>query len=202
MNKGQVEQIAAPEKMLENPASDLVRSFLGKHQVSDSTPLYVEDFMRTNPYTVSREKGVLECAEKMARSGVDTLLVTDDDDRYLGTVSIRDIKLRGKSGQSIEPLISDQARTVCLGDDAQESVNYLLTSGESYVVVLKPDQTVAGIITKNSMSEAGPSPRRLSFSSPKAHSTRIPESGDPQRAPAPPARKTCWCGPCGPAASA
>jgi len=153
MNGGQVEQIAPPEKMLERPATDLVRSFLGKHRVSDSGPLYVENFMRTNPYTVSRDRGVLECAEKMARSGVDTLLVTDDDDRYLGTISIRDIKLRGKGGQSIEPLISTDVRTVCVGDDAQESVNFLLTSGESYVVVLGPDRTVAGIITKNSMAK-------------------------------------------------
>ena len=116
--------------------------------------------MRTNPYTVSRDRGVLECAEKMARSGVDTLLVTDDDDRYLGTISIRDIKLRGKGGQSIEPLISTDVRTVCVGDDAQESVNFLLTSGESYVVVLGPDRTVAGIITKNSMLFALYSPVR------------------------------------------
>ena len=153
MNDGEIEQIDPPEKMLERPASDLVRSFLGKHRITDSTPLYVENFMRTNPYSVSRDRGVLECAEKMARSGVDTLLVTDDDDRYLGTVSIRDIKLRGRGTQSIEPLISSEARTVCVGDDAQESVNYLLTSGESYVVVLRPDRTVAGIITKNSVAK-------------------------------------------------
>lgn len=153
MNGGIIEQMAPPEKMLESPASDLVRSFLGKHQLSDSNPLYVEDFMRTNPYTVDHSRGVLECAEKMARSGVDTLLVTDDDDHYLGTLSIRDIKLRGREVSSIEPLISTEARTVCLGDDAQESVNFLLTSGESYVVVLRPDQTIAGIITKNSMAK-------------------------------------------------
>lgn len=153
MNSGKIEQIAPPEKMLEHPASDLVRSFLGKHRISDSGSLSVEDFMRTKPYTVSRDRGVLECAEKMARSGVDTLLVTDDDDRYLGTISIRDIKLRGREAQSIEPMISAEARTVCVGDDAQESVNFLLTSGESYVVVLRPDRTVAGIITKNSVAK-------------------------------------------------
>lgn len=153
MSAGEIVQMAPPEEMLEHPASDLVRSFLGKHALSEPAPLYVEDFMRTNVYRISQDRGMLECAEKMARSGVDTLLVTDDDDRYIGTLSIRDIQLRGRESQSIRPLISTESRTVCVGDDARESMNHLLSSGESYVVVLNPDRTVAGIITKNSMAK-------------------------------------------------
>lgn len=153
MNGGRIEQMAAPEKMLEQPASDLVRSFLGKHVLSESTPIYAEDFMRSTVYQVPQDRGVLECAEKMARSGVDTLLVTDDSDHYIGTLSIRDIKLRGREAKTIAPLISTSARTVFLGDDARESMNYLMKSGESYVVVLNPDRTIAGIITKNSMAK-------------------------------------------------
>ena len=152
LNAGRVEQMAPPEEMLEHPASDLVRSFLGKHHVPESAPIKVEEFMRKNPYRVSMDRGVLECAELMARSGVDTLLVTDENDRYIGVLPIRNIRLYGRSAESIIPLITKEVRAVRVGDDARESMEYLMHSSDNYVVVLNQDDTIAGIITKNSMA--------------------------------------------------
>jgi osmoprotectant transport system ATP-binding protein len=152
MNGGRIEQMAPPEEMLERPASDLVRSFLGKHQVTESAPIKAEDFMRKHPYQVSMDRGVLECAELMARSGVDTLLVTDGDDKYLGVLPIRNIRLYGRNADSIVPLITKEVRSVRVGEDARESIEYLMHSGDNYVVVLNHDDTIAGIITKNSMA--------------------------------------------------
>ena len=79
--------MASPEEMLEHPANDLVRTFMGKH-TPDTAPSKVESFMRTNVFSVRKDRGVLECAERMARGSVDTLLVTDEQNRYLGTISI------------------------------------------------------------------------------------------------------------------
>lgn len=152
MNGGKIEQMAPPEEMLEHPASDLVRSFLGKRQAVESAPIRAEDFMRKNPYRVSMDRGVLECAELMARSGVDTLLVTDEDDKYLGVLPIRNIRLYGRNADSIIPLITKEVRAVRTDDDAREAVEYLMNSGDNYVVVLNHDDTIAGIITKNSMA--------------------------------------------------
>ncbi len=82
MESGEVVQMASPEEMLEHPANDLVRNFLGKHSPETSAPSKVESFMRTNVFSVHRDRGVLECAERMARGSVDTLLVTDEEKRY------------------------------------------------------------------------------------------------------------------------
>lgn len=153
LNEGRIEQMAPPEEMLEHPASDLVRSFLGKYTSAPDMPLRVEDFMRKNTYRVSADKGVLECAEKMARSGVDTLLVTDEDEKYLGVLSIRNIRMYGRTVDSIIPLVTRDARTVRVGDDARDSVEHLLRTGDSYVVVLHRDDTIAGIITRNSIAK-------------------------------------------------
>jgi len=152
MNGGKIEQMAPPEEMLEHPASDLVRSFLGKPRAAESAPIRVEDCMRRNPYRVSKERGVLECAELMARSGVDTLLVTDGNEKYLGVLPIRNIRLYGRTVDSIVPLITREVRTVRVGEDARGVMEYLMNSGDSYVVVLNGDDTIAGIITKNSMA--------------------------------------------------
>ena len=154
MESGQVVQMASPEEMLEHPANDLVRNFLGKHTPESSAPSKVEHFMRTNVLTVKRDRGVLECAERMARGSVDTLLVTDETGRYVGTVSIGDIRHWGRELTSIEPLIRQTARTVRVGDEAKESFDYLLDSGANYVVVLNADDTIAGIVTKTSVAQS------------------------------------------------
>ena len=154
MESGQVVQMASPEEMLEHPANDLVRNFLGKHTPETSAPSKVEHFMRTNILTVKRDRGVLECAERMARGSVDTLLVTDEAGRYVGTVSIGDIHHWGRELTSIEPLVRQTARTVRVGDEAKESFDYLLDSGANYVVVLNEDDTIAGIVTKTSVARS------------------------------------------------
>ena len=154
MSGGEIVQMASPEEMLEHPANDLVRNFLGKHAPDAPAPSTVEHFMRTNIVTVKKNRGVLECAERMARSSVDSLLVTDEDGRYAGTVSIGDIRHWGQGLNSIEPLVRQTARTARVGDDAKESFEYLLDSSAPYVVVLNEDDTIAGIVTKTSVARS------------------------------------------------
>lgn len=154
MDGGEIVQMASPEEMLEHPATDQVRSFLGKHAPDAPAPSTVEHFMRTNLVTVKKNRGVLECAERMARSSVDSLLVTDEEKRYVGTISIADIRRWGRELTSIEPMVRQTARTVRVGDDAKESFDYLLESGAGYVVVLNEDDTIAGIVTKTSVARS------------------------------------------------
>ena len=154
MESGTVVQMASPEEMLEHPANDLVRNFLGKHSPETPAPSKVESFMRTNVFSVHRDRGVLECAERMAGGSGDTRLVTDEENRYVGTVSIGDIRHWGRELNSIEPLIRQTARTARVGDEAKESFDYLLDSGANYVVVLNADDTIAGIVTKTSVARS------------------------------------------------
>ena len=154
MDQGKVVQMASPEQMLEKPANDLVRSFLGKHTPGTQVPQTVESFMRTTAYRVTKDRGILECAEMMARQSVDTLLVTDENGRYQGVVSIGDIRHWGRELKSIEPIIRQTARTAQVGDNAKECFDYLLDSGASYVVVLNEDGTIAGLVTKTSVARS------------------------------------------------
>ena len=153
MDAGEVVQMASPEEMLEHPATERVRDFLGKH-APDTAPSTVETFMRTNILTVKKNKGVMECAERMARGNVDSLIVTAEDERYAGTVSIGDLRRWGREITSIEPIVRSTARTVRVGDDAKDSFDYLLDSGAPYVVVLDGEDRVAGIVTKTSVARS------------------------------------------------
>lgn len=154
MDKGRILQMASPEEMLQKPANGLVVDFLGKNVQSQETSTLVEEFMRANVYKVHPERGIMQCAEMMARNSVDTLIVVDKDDKYMGTVSIKDIKVWGKTLKNIEPIVRDLKRTAYVGEEAKECFDYLLDSGDDYVVVLNSDDTVAGIVTKTSVARS------------------------------------------------
>ncbi|MGI6028064.1 MAG: betaine/proline/choline family ABC transporter ATP-binding protein [Candidatus Heteroscillospira sp.] len=156
MSGGEIVQMATPEDMLENPASELVSDFLGKHAPGAPEPSTIEHFMRTSVRSVRHDRGIRECAELMARYSVDTLLVVDEETRYLGTVSIGDIRRWGRELSSIEPIIRRTSRTARVGDDARESFDYLLDPevNAGYVIVLNGDDTIAGLVTKTSVAHS------------------------------------------------
>lgn len=152
MDRGKIVQMASPAEFLAHPANDLVREFMGEHTEGYIAPTKVEDYMRTNLAFAHKNDQVKACAEMMARNSVDSVLVVDDNNRFAGTVSIRDIMHWGKELSRIEPLIRQTARTVLIGSDARESFEYLLETNADYVVVLNPDRSIAGIITKTSVA--------------------------------------------------
>lgn len=155
MDGGRIIQNATPGEMLANPASDLIRSFMGKRSSgADAVSLTAADFMRTNVMRVDKNRSMREAIALMARHHVDTLVVVNEDKTYAGTVSIRDIKTSGQTSGTIEPLIRQENSTSYTDEDARECFDKLVSSGDSYVVALNADNTVAGIVTKTSMAKA------------------------------------------------
>ena len=155
LDRGNIVQAAAPEEMLEHPATQQVRDFLGSH-VSGPSPadLTAADVMRTGVVVVNQNRGIHECVSRMQHHNVDTLLVVDEALRYQGTVSIADIRLTGHVVKTIGPLVRNNTPTVGVDDNAKDCFDLLASSGFPYLVVLAPDRTVAGIITKTSMAAA------------------------------------------------
>ena len=155
LDRGNIVQAAAPEEMLEHPATQQVRDFLGSH-VSGPPPadLTAADVMRTGVVVVNQNRGIHECVSRMQHHNVDTLLVVDEARRYQGTVSITDIRLTGHVVKTIGPLVRNNTPTVGVDDNAKDCFDLLASSGFPYLVVLAPDKTVAGIITKTSMAAA------------------------------------------------
>ena len=156
MDKGRIIQMASPEEMLQHPASPVIKSFMGKHmdQENPAAVLLAQDFMKKKVYKAYKNTKTLESIEMMSKREINSLVVIDDDETYLGTVSIEDIKARGRAGRSIAELIKFDTMTVGRHDDAKEALDKLLSSTSNYVVVLNDNRTVAGIITRTSTAKA------------------------------------------------
>jgi osmoprotectant transport system ATP-binding protein len=154
MDSGRILQMASPEEMLRNPAHPLIASFMGKHMANSCAALTASDFMRTKVVKVPRTAQTLQSIELMRSREVNSLLVVNDDDTYAGSVSIEKLRKEGKAGNEIGDMISYDAPVVYSRDDARAAFDSLMTSPTGYVVVLNPDSTVAGLITRTSMTKA------------------------------------------------
>ena len=155
MDQGKIVQMADPEEMLQNPANDLIRSFMGKRSLeSEGLPQRAEDIMRTNVITVNFNRGVRESVELMSRRNIDTLIVTDPEGVYQGVVPIEAIRQNKEGHKTIEPLARKNHPFSYVDEDGAEAFDKLMEDKASYVVVLRRDNTVAGIITKTSMARA------------------------------------------------
>ena len=155
MDKGKILQMASPEEMLRNPAHPMISEFMGKYTNSVSgDDLICEDVMRRNIFTVAENKKTLETIKLMEMRDIDSAVVIDENKKYKGIVTIEDIKEKGKPGEEVGNIIRTNNPTVRFNTNAKEAFDFLVESGASYLVVLNRDKTVAGIITRTSMTKA------------------------------------------------
>lgn len=155
MSEGQILQTDSPEEILNAPANDVVREFMGKHVHSfTQNQLLCSDLMKANVVKVTQEKKTLACVNIMSRKEIDSLVVIDQQGHYIGVLLIETIKDRGKAGDSIKSLITEDFPTVALDTPAKTAFDIITSKQAGYVIVLTEDKKVAGIITKTSMSKA------------------------------------------------
>ncbi|MCC8122978.1 MAG: betaine/proline/choline family ABC transporter ATP-binding protein [Oscillospiraceae bacterium] len=157
MEQGEIVQMAPPGEMLEHPASDLIRSFMGKRSIAEQAmPQTAADFLRQNVSTTYIDARIRESVELMARRNVDTLVVMNRDETYAGIVSIADINRmeKGSTIQTVEPLLRQSNPVSYVDEDAHVCFEKLLSGDANYVVVLRHDNTLAGIVTKTSIAKA------------------------------------------------
>ncbi|MDX9827823.1 MAG: ABC transporter ATP-binding protein [Spirochaetia bacterium] len=155
MENGRITQMASPEEMLENPSSDLIRSFMGaRSNGGAAVQLTAADIMRPDPTSVYRTRGLRECTAIMAHRKIDSLLIKNEDDTYAGVVTVNSIKKSGKTTGPISELPFSDVAVSYLGEDAATCFDKLLNSDKDYVVVLHEDNRIAGIVTKTSMAKA------------------------------------------------
>lgn len=155
MKDGRVIQDASPEELLSKPADDFVSRFIGKHRLSNAMEINkVGDFMRTNPVTITRDKGTNESIALMKRKGVNSLLVVNEEGLLEGIVTIESIREHGKSGKSIGDFIETDVHTVSEDTDAKMAFDNLIDNKLEYLIVVDENNKVKGLVTKTSIVKA------------------------------------------------
>ena len=155
MRDGEIVQADTPENILEHPANDFVAEFIGKHRVtSPGDCVKVEQVMKANPVTTSGKKGVSESLSLMRSKGVDSLILVDEEDRYMGVVTIEAIGRAAKDIRSIGVLADEKAPVIPAEGDAKDAFSLLLDKRADFVTVVDSQSKVVGLVTKTSLVKA------------------------------------------------
>lgn len=155
MSKGKILQKASPEEMLHNPANPIIKDFMGKLSYArNSDDLTCADVMKRNVFTVYGHKKTLECIELMKKREIASAIIVDEANKFKGIVNIEYIRAHGKPGEEVTKLAKVDAPTVRVNGSAKDAFDTLVETKYDYITVLERNGSVAGIITKTSMTKA------------------------------------------------
>lgn len=151
MNEGKIVQYDTPEQILLNPANEFVEKFIGKHRLNNGHVNMVKEIMRSNPISVSLDSGLAKAISQMQSKRISTLLIVDENNRYVGTVGIESLIDKVKAGMLVSDLEVESTVSVHEESSAKDAFELLVKDKMDILVVTNDDQHVVGIVTKTSM---------------------------------------------------
>ena len=106
-------QCDTPENILKNPSNDYIRNFIGENRLWHNPEfIRVKDIMRKRPFTISRERTILQAMQIMRQNNIDSLLVTGEKNRFLGMIWMDSLKNVTDYDKSVSNYISDDYLSV------------------------------------------------------------------------------------------
>jgi osmoprotectant transport system ATP-binding protein len=153
LNKGEIVQFDTPERILRHPANDFVKGFLGENRLASGETDMPEavDLMRPNPVTSRYTRGLAEALKMMKRYGVDSLLVTDQQNKLLGITTLESIERHyPEEDKTVGDLMKTDILTVDTNTTYTDVAEIFATNQVSMIPVLE-DGKLVGLITRATM---------------------------------------------------
>lgn len=98
MHDGKLIQFDTPDNILSNPVNDFVKEFIGSHRLIQQKPNFkTVDEVMIKPISITLERSLDEAIRLMVKSRVDTLFVTDGDNRLLGYLNVESLTGEARS---------------------------------------------------------------------------------------------------------
>ncbi len=151
MKDGKIVQQASPEQLLSAPANEFVEQFIGKHRIYNGKADKVEDVMNKRAFSVPKSTGIAKCIALMEKHGVSGVLVTDENDVFLGYVGIAEIRDEAKIGLTVGDLKLEHLPTVHLDSPAQGAFDMLIEQKLDILAVVDDGGHIQGVVSKTSM---------------------------------------------------
>lgn len=153
MSKGKQVQIDTPENILRHPANEFVTNLIGEERLIRAQPniMNIKQIMRKNPVAISPDKTLSDTIDLMHDKRVDTLLVTDDQDKLIGYIDLDDVSRNTNASTLVSELMNHEVFYVqdkaLIGDTVQRILNL----GVKNVPVVDDDHRLVGIVTRTSL---------------------------------------------------
>lgn len=154
MHSGKILQYDTPDNILKNPANDFVTDFIGKKRIWNNPEfIKAEDIMIREPATTGSNRNVLQAIEIMKTNKVDSLMITDKENKLIGLVTLKRIKTEERN-----VLLKDVMETNLVTVNKQSNLVDVLKTMNihsiGYVPVVDDNNQLLGLITRSSVLSA------------------------------------------------
>ncbi|CQR46262.1 Glycine betaine/carnitine/choline transport ATP-binding protein OpuCA [Paraliobacillus sp. PM-2] len=149
MREGTIVQKGSPQDILENPANDFVKDFIGSDRLDQVLPPLSELADMNYPF-VSSKTSVNEAINKMIEKNITQIPVVDDKETFIGVVSLYKA-LANKDGILTE--IVDQSTTVSENTDINDVIKEVRET-QSIIPIISNDKKLTGVLGGNQLLEA------------------------------------------------
>lgn len=159
MKDGDIVQYDTPEDILKHPKNEFVQEFIGKNKIWDA-PEYikVEDIMITTPIVCSPDLTKNECVKKMVQHHIDTLIVVDEDGRYIGIVNRKGLYSTVLPWTNAKDMVNENAITASPDESILELLQYIEETDVTNIPVVDNNGYLKGLITSSSLISVLSSP--------------------------------------------
>lgn len=152
IHEGVIAQYDTVEDMMKNPAGEYVAEFIGKNRIW-SSPEFIraQDIMINDPVCASPEVTIMRCIERMRRLKVDSLMITDKENRLLGIVLAKDLQPTPDKSQPVAQVMQRECQTVSPEMNILAILEMVNGGAMSSIPVVDQEMRLHGLITKTSL---------------------------------------------------
>lgn len=152
MKDGELVQYSSPAELLSQPKNQFVRDFVGADRTLKSMRLIqAKDAMKPCPISVHRDSDVDHIHERMKEEGVEYLMVTDEEGRFIGWIEVWD--LEEKDVDSISEVLREDVGSVSPETPLSDALSVMLEEDVANIPVLEDDGELDGILTFNDLQQ-------------------------------------------------
>lgn len=149
MHEGKLVQFDTPDNILASPANDFVKEFIGSHRLIQQKPnIKTVDEVMIKPVSINVERSLDEAIRLMVKSRVDTLFVTDGQNRLLGFLTVESLTGNARTKKSVSEVYNRDVIFMKTGSKLQDTVRRILNLNLNNIPVVDDQQHLMGLITR------------------------------------------------------
>ncbi|MCB5114035.1 betaine/proline/choline family ABC transporter ATP-binding protein [Streptococcus mutans] len=153
MDKGHMVQQANPTELLRHPATAFVKKMIGEDRLiqarADVTP--VKNIMLKDPVSITPDKSLNDAISLMRQKRVDSLLVTDKDNKLLGMIDVESLNNNYKQNLVVADILNKISFYLEEDQLLRDTAHRILKRGLKYVPVIDKEWYLKGIVTRSSL---------------------------------------------------
>lgn len=152
MNQGQIVQMDTPENILRHPADEFVSAFIGSKRMSQLEMLPPIEEVMIRPVTARPNRGLAEAINTMRRQKVDSLIIVDQHNAFLGVAGVWEIQQHFyQEKMTLEDVMQKDVPVLLANQSLSEAIYLISKHQVAYLPVLNDSHELLGIVNRASL---------------------------------------------------